>query len=369
MIRKSSRFIAGALVCLGAGWFALRVLPTIRLQGYKPLPVIPGKINLVAVQRGAGYRIVVSNGIAHLVEAGGSSEGFAEDMERSDTHDAARLPIRETLQSLQGDPEELGKLVMSVDKMSEDDLPPQQVVWTAENLKRALDGDPDLVKKLEANLNTKLDGTPLDTINLDAILNGIVIDSPIEVKVPMEGKLKPVVCRTKEFYQTLFAGNIQKVVDDRFNLTREALIGFYREKANQVLKGRKEDVRGNLLSRIDPAKLRERASAPEKILANMTVLINEDHMTGASFVTYPGPNRSILSTVTLKLTEEGRMRLWKYSHENPGFQLLLTVNGVAIAAPRITTDLAELEVKLTRIPSKDQVQDAVEAINKTAKNK
>lgn len=367
MMRKSGKFVVGALACLAAGWFAMRAWPTLRLKDYKPVPVVPGNINLVAVQKEAGYRIIVSNGIAHLVELG-SSEAFTEEMDRADTHDAARLPIRESLKSLQGDPAALGKLVMSVNKMSEDDLPPTQVLWKAEDVRKALDGDAALVAKLEHDLNTKLDGTPLDTIDLDAILNGIVIDAPVVVKVPMEGQTKAIACRTREVYKSLFAGRIQKIVDERFNLSRESLIGYYKQQASEVMKGRKEDVRKSLESRIDPQRLSERAVAPEKILANMTVLINESHMQGASFVTYPGPNRSILSTVTLKLTEEGRMRLWKYSHDNPGFQLLLTVNGIAIAAPKITTELAESEVSLTKIPSKEQVQDAVEAINKTAKD-
>jgi hypothetical protein len=66
--------------------------------------------------------------------------------------------------------------------------------------------------------------------------------------------------------------------------------------------------------------------------------------------------------LTLRLTEDGRMRLWKYSHDHPGFQLLLTVDGVAIAAPRISTELVEPQVTLTQVRSETLVQDATDLI-------
>ena len=371
MFRKSTGFVFASLVVLGLVWGCIKAWSCVSLASYKPIPIKPGEINLVAVKRGAGYRIIVSNGTAHLVELTGDAAFDAPDTTQdADTQDKGRLPMKEALLALQGDAEALGEFVMAVNKSKPDDLPPVQVVWKAEDLLKALTGDAILASKLEHDLNTKLDGAPLDTFSLNAILNGIVIDSPVTVQVPIEGSSKPIVCRIREPYKTLFAGSIEKMIDDRFNPTKEAMIGFYREKANQTLKeGRKENVSESLRSRIDHEKLQSWAVGPERILANMTVLISESQMTNATMSTFSGPEPSILSNVTLKLTEDGRMRLWKYSHENPGFQLLLTVNGIAIAAPRITTELAASEVKLTGIPSKELVEDAVSAINLSAAGK
>ena len=352
-------------------WGGIKAWSILSLSGFKPTPVLPGEINLVAVEKGAGYRIIVSNGTAHLVEVSGDASFDApDDNERADTQDAGRLPMREALKALQGDTDALGTLVMEVNKAKPDDLPPVQILWKSEDILKALDGDVNLRAKLEHDLNTKLNGDPLDTFNLDAVLNGIVIDSPVKVRVPLETETKELVCRIREPYKTLFAGSVQKMIDDRFNPTREAMIGFYRDRANTLIKEkRQENVEGSLRSRIDPKKLQSWAVGPEKILSNMTVLINENHMTGATADSYPGPDRSILSNVVIRLTDEGRMRLWKYSHDNPGFQLLLTMNGIAIAAPRIKTELAESEVMLTRVPSKELVQDAVDSINRLASGK
>lgn len=371
MFRKSGGFVIGAAVVLGLAWGGLKLWSEVNLSGYKPVPVKPGEINLVAVRRSAGYKIIVSNGTAHLAELSGNTAFDAPDTnEQAAAQNTPHLPIKETLKALQGDAKALGEMVMAVNDSKPDDFPSVFVVWTAEDIEKALNSDAELRKKLEHDLNTKLDGSPLETFNLDAILNGIVIDSPVTVKVPIEGKEQEIVCRIQEPYKTLFAGSVQKMIDEKFNPTTAAMLGFYRDKANEVLNtGRKEDVAGSLKARTSRDKLQTWATRPERILANMTVLISDNQMEGARFDSYPGPNRSILSDVTLKLTDDGRKRLWKYSHDNLGFQLLLTVNGVAIAAPKITTELAESEVKLTRIPSKELVEEAVNSINKLASGK
>jgi len=370
-LHKSGGFVLAAILTLVVVWGAMWLYPRIMLAGYNPAPIVPGDINLIAVQKGARYKIIVSNGIAHLLEiadASGGEAGFdapVSDWENADTQDTGRLPIRETLQSLQGDAVALGKLVMSVNKIKEEDLPSVRVVWKAEDLTKAVSGDKALQDKLEHDLNTRLDGTPLAQIDRNAILNGIVVDSPVTVNVPIKGNLTPVVCRIQEPYKTLFAGAIENIIVHKFTISNESLIGYYKAEAAKILgpRGHKEDVRASILSKIDPKTLGEKAVGPERILANTKVLISESEMTGASFVQYQGQNRAILSDITLRLTEDGKKRLWKYSHDNPGFQLLFTENGVAIAAPRIKTELAENEVKLTRVASKELVEDAVNAIN------
>lgn len=367
LIGRSQGFVIGAAVVLAVAWAVMWVVPRVSLAGYNPDPVKPGTVNLIAVQREAGYRIVVSNSIAHLVELTGNEAFDAPDMDRDSTQDAARLPIRETLKALAGDVDALGHLVMSVNKIREDEFPPSPAVWRAEDIQRAIDGDMGLRQSLERDLNTGLDGKPLDTVSISAIINGIVIDAPVTVVVPIEGKPTSLVCRVREPFQTLFAGAVESKINDRFNLSKEMLIGHYRELAKKELeKPAPDDVAGALKSRISPSRLKFLAEVPERILANIKALVNENQMSGATLDTYDGPNRTILSDVTLKLTKDGTMRLWKYSHDNPGFQLLLTVNGIAIAAPRITTELSGSEVVVKGVPGGEQVKEAVTFINKAA---
>jgi hypothetical protein len=67
--------------------------------------------------------------------------------------------------------------------------------------------------------------------------------------------------------------------------------------------------------------------------------------------------------LTVKLTPEGRDRLWQYSRGRVNSQLLLIVNGIAIAAPRIQHELAQGELTITQMPDEVLVRDAVEIIN------
>ncbi|MBS1723269.1 MAG: hypothetical protein JSS66_09990 [Armatimonadetes bacterium] len=367
-LRSAGPFVVTLGAILAAIWGYLWITPRIQLSGYRVLPVEPGQVDLIAVEKEAGYRIIVSNGIAHLVETSGNSEEFdAPELDKQATNDAPRLPIRETLQALQGDIKALGKLVSAVNKLRNDDWPTQEVVWRSEDLEHALKSPGQLRSKLESDLNTRLDGSPLDQVSVDAVINGIVIDMPVKVAMPTPDGPKTVVCRVQEAYKTLFAGQVEGKVNEKFKITKEALAASYRDLANNLQKkGRKENVVASIESRISSQKLQELAKGPERILANIRVLVTEAMTTGASSVPYEGQNGTILSDVTLQVNEVGRMRLWKYSHENPGFQLLLTVNGVAIAAPRITTELSGSDVKLRGVPSRDQVEEAVSFINKAA---
>jgi len=367
-IRVSWPFVASLAVVLGVAWGAKRLYTEAQLRDYRPTRVAPGRVCLAAVLPASRYRIIISNGIAHLAEITGDQEFGAPEDDKETLDTKAKLPMKETLAALQGDVAALGKLVMAVNQMKSEDLPTTMVVWTSEDIQRALDGDPALKARLENDLNTRLDGTPLETLRTGAIVNGIVLDMPVDVRVPFPEGVTTLTCRIQQPYKTLFAGAVNGEIDKVFNVGKEALLGIYRDQAQKVVQnGRKEDVAGSLRSRIDPKGRAHLAEAPERILQNFKILVNESHMSGASSVTYEGPNRAILADVTLKLTQDGRMRLWKYSHEKPGFQLLLIADNVAIAAPKIRTELAGDDVKLTGVPAGERTEDAVRFINEAAK--
>ena len=69
-----------------------------------------------------------------------------------------------------------------------------------------------------------------------------------------------------------------------------------------------------------------------------------------------------LYDLVLDLNDEGRDRLWKYSRNKVGTQLLLIVDGVAIAAPRVRHELAQKTVTITQMPDKALIQDAIDDI-------
>ena len=106
-----------------------------------------------------------------------------------------------------------------------------------------------------------------------------------------------------------------------------------------------------------------------KVLDNTVVLLNEAHVTSAAFNTYDIGQNKTTNDITLGLSDDGRMRLWKYSHDHKGFQLLFVVDTVAIAAPRVSTELPESVATIRRVPSTDLVQDAGGLLNEILKEK
>lgn len=350
----------------GAIYFGYRGYSIYRIKDVVLTPINPGAVSLIAVQTGSGYQIRVANQVAQLVEVSGSIDEARANREEMN---AKRLPIRELMQSLQGDTKALGKFVMSLNDFRDEDMPAVKVVWRMEDLEKAFGGDVALRKKLEQNLHVTLDGMPPNEIRLETLLNGIVINYPVEVEVTVDGKLQKMTCRVEEPFQSQFAQGVWKQIEMRFNPRREEIIGIYRDQALPIIegKGNKQDIASAIRGRYSPERLRELAKKPHRILASASVLLNEDFILGATSKKYVGKDDEILTDVAIKLTEAGKMRLWKYSFDNQGFQLMLIVDGVAIAAPRISTELAGDTVVITRVPNEALALDAVALMNKLAR--
>jgi hypothetical protein len=369
-LRPSEKVGLMAMGAIVVVWAARSAYSTLSLVGYEPARAEPGRVNVIALPREAGYRVIVSNGIAHLVQAGDDEKLEAPENDRQAERDAPRLPVRELLQSLQGDADALGKLTMAVNNMSDEAVPPNPVVWPVDDIERAINGDQALRRKLERDLLMTLDGRPLEEFTVASIQSGIVLEIPVPVRVPVGEKFRVVTAKVREPFRTEFATRVETRIAEKFNPPKETLAGIYRDEATQIARrasetGQWPDVVGMLRSRYSPSRVAGLTKIPERLLEMVDVIVSDDHLTGATFRSYDGPNRRKLSDVTLTVTDEGRMRLWKYSNRHPGFQLLLTVDGVAIAAPRIKTELMGREVTLTRIPSEVLVSDAVDLINQT----
>jgi len=345
-------------------WLSWNAYANAKLRGITLDPIEPGRVNIIAISPEAGYCIVVANQIAFLVEVPEGTVCGNMEMGVDSLSTRTRLPLRELLETLQGDEVALGTLTERLNEWSETDLSPQAKVWTAEDIRRALDGDAELEAKLVADLNVSLDGTPLGQIDLGAIIDGIIIDSPVEMTVPVGNEMRTLVGRVREVYQPQFCRAVWNRMRERFNPPEEYIIGIYREEADKVAeRGRGEDVRLSLANKIDTDRLQDLTIRPKLVLANTLVLLNEDHITSASFVSYDVDSKTTLNDITIGLTDVGRNRLWKYSHDNQGFQLLFVVDTIAIAAPKITTELVERTIKIRRVPSKELVEDAVQVLN------
>ncbi len=368
-IRSSFKVTVAVLAVFGGCYGAWRAYNNYSLSRYHLSEIVPGRINLVAIKPGAGYRIIVANQVAQLAEVSQSTFDAPGDREeQGEVNNGRKLPIKELLASLQGDEVALGRLVMSLNDMSEANLPPERNIWKAEDIRRALDGDPTLQKRLAEDLHVGLDGNPPDYLNLKKLLNGIVIENPVRVSASVGGVRKTLTGAVLEPFRSQFSRSFENRIKDKFNLPVEQLEGIYIDETTPLRKdpAKREDVRKSLEARIAPAHVDQLAEKPARVLSNAVVVLNESFIKGASTESYNGPNSRKLYDISVHLTDEGRMRLWKYSHEHQGFQLLLIVDDVAVAAPRIRTELSERTVKITQLSAGQLVEDAVNGMNQAS---
>jgi len=366
MAIKSGTIAIALVVATGAiigGW---RLYADAQLRGFQEFYPAPGRVNLIAINPGSGYRIIVSSDTASLAEVSGDTfgGGAERDPEAQDIISQRKLPIRELIGSLSGNEKDFSRLAMFLNELSPDDLPTNPIIWTPEDLTKALDGDPALRQKLERDINTKLDGTPLDGFSINSVIESIVLAVPVPVEVTIKGEKRTLTATVLEQFQTRFAAQVAKRFTERFR-TNEQLIGLYREEANRVATGDavREDVALSLRERISPNRINQLAEKPRRVLENARILITNENITQATDRQYEGPNQAQLTDVILQLDRPGHLQLWKYSRQKPGFQLLFVKDGVALAAPRITTELAESKVTITGMRARNLALDAVKLIN------
>lgn len=352
-------FVGSVLLIMAVAYFGYNAYSKWRLSSFELKPIEPGQVNLVAVRPGQGYFITVSNRIAHLAQ--GNSSGMEANMGEGSLTNAKRLPIKELMKSLQGDEEALGVLIEKMNEISANDLPANQVLWPKEKLEKALDGDKALQGELIADLNVDLDGTPLDTIDLRAIIDGIVIVTPVPITYQIGDETRTLEGPVRIHYQPNLARAVEDEINKKFNPSSETVIGIYTDAAAKASEA-KEDVADSIRRRMGSVRQQQLAAEPSRILANAMVLVNEEFVTGVTLDTYENNKGDTLSDITLNLTEEGRMRLWKYSYGRENFQLLFVVDGVAFAAPRITTPLAERKLTIRQLPDQILANEAFEKL-------
>lgn len=373
MRAKTPALVIGFLAVVGVGYGGWRAFGEYQLRNLQMNPIKPGHVNIVAVNPGSGFGIIVSNQVAQLAEFS-DSDLDAPEMNEDDVITKKKLLIREFLGALQGNGDALGKLVMSLNDVNEGEFPAEAEVWTKDQLERAINGDANLKPKLERALSMTLDGQPLATLDLDRLIDGIIIEVPFEMEYNVGGTETKVRGVYRESFNSQFASRAGRRLTEKF-LTDAAMQATYAEEIKRTrgeltdkdgnpIPAQKEDLLQSLKGRFSEARLKELTAKPYRVLENAFVVVNDEMITGASKNTYDGGNNQPVTDIRLNLTEEGRLRLWKFSREHPRFQLLFMVNSVALAAPRIGTELAEKNVTIRGVGAEQLAADAVEDINR-----
>lgn len=364
-MRSSTKITVGFVAVVLLAYGGCRFYNERAIAGMQFTPIAPGNVNFVGIDPGSGYKIIVANFVAQLVDASDSFGNGEGSSGNGPTEGAIkkRIPIKEMLAVLRGDDSALGPLTMTMNDMKEENLPPTRIMWTADEIRKAIAGDPALKTKLELDLNVHLDGSPLDKIRPSSIENGIVIDAPIKVQVNVNGVVKTVTGHVLDpFKPRLILAVEARYADKAYDRTMQQ--GYYMDESQKVLKDPKlrEDVAKSLQEKISDETARSRAVPVERVLKSATVVVTENQITKASSRTYD-TNDGERSDLTIALTDEGRKRLWKYSLNKVNTQLLLIADGVAIEAPRIQHVLSEGELTVTQMRDKTLVTDAVKMIN------
>ncbi len=372
-LHREHKIAIGFVALFAGAYFGYQAYAAYAIDRVQFAPLKPSRVNIIGVDTSAGYRIIVANQVAQLVQ-GGTDEFGAPDFSETDSNSnqKRRVPLREMLRALQGDEEALGKFVTGMsEELRKAEMPTVEIVWKAEDIAKALDGDSTLATKLEQDLNMRLDGSPLDQIRMRSVQNGIVILNRVPITFQVEGQERTLNSEVKLPYRPRFIEDLEKRYQERFQQTAQQVMGYYLELADEQAAnpGSKEDVAKSLRNRIDP-KLLESRFVPDalRVLKNSTVLLNDTFMKKASFSEQPGPEGKPVYDLAIDVSEEGRQRLWQFSRKHQGVQLLLVVDGIAIAAPRVRGELTLPQVTIKQVPDRGLVEDAVELINSLRNN-
>jgi len=368
-LRSSTKIAIGFVIIAGGSIYGYQYLMRNSIMSQKFATIVPGDVNLVGINAGAGFKIIVANQMAQLVQA---SDNFGG--QESDTGGATegaikkRVPIREMLEVLKGNEKALGTFIMKVNDRDENDSwPPIRVVWTAERLKSAINGDKVEEAKLVHDLNMNLDGTPVQNLNRASMENGIIIDYPVTIHVHADQGPKSVTGRVEEPFKPDLLSSIEKKLTDK-QVTNEMIAGYYAEAVQGIATGKtkKQDIAKAIMARLSPDNANELSTAPERILTSAQIVVNESHISSASYRKYDTTNGK-MNDLTIEMTDEGRKRLWQFSEDRVGTQLMLVVDGIAIAAPRINHELSQGEITITQMADESLVKHAVDGLNKHKK--
>jgi hypothetical protein len=371
-LRSSTKIAIGAVLIAGALYGVWRFGVGAWVNGHQFPPLKPGRVSLIGIQSGKGFKIHIAEGIAQLVEDKSAVFGPSDEDQAGDDSGGAskkRIPIGDMVATLGGDETALTKFFDRINEVGpKDDWPAEsmRVIWPADKLMKAISGDAALQKQLETDLCLHLDGTPLTQITLKAISSGIVVDVPVPVRVNVGGQLRTMTAHVQKWFRPSVSVKTETAFSKKMSFSNTQIMAMYLEAASAAKTG---DLRPALKSIADPATLGDKVRSAEEMLSDAEVILTDASMEHASSEPTNIGTRSLGSTPSglwdlhIKVSEEGRLRLWKYSRQHMNDQLLLVSSGVAIAAPWIKQELFSSDFSIEQMPDEGLVQEAISTIN------
>ena len=370
--RASTKIVIGFVALVALGYFGYNFYENRAIGNLKYAPLEPGVVNLVGVDTAkGGYHIVVANRIAQLVQtANGAFEAQGQDPSQGgggDDSDAQKkkVPLMEMIQTLQEKSAAVGPFVSILNDMKQEDVNDKAKDWSKADIEKALAGDKSLKDKLQADLNTNLDGSPLAQFDPKTFQTGITIHLPVTMTIPSPTGDKQVTGDLLFPFQTRLMLALEQRVATESNLyDNKVLAGYYAEVAKPFMTDPKQrqNVAEALKQIISQANVDGMTELPQKVLGSLQILANDQLIKHASYTTEDTPKGPVCN-MEIELTDEGRNRLWQYSRDKVGTQLLLVVDGVAVSAIQIKDVLAQTNLTISNLPDETIVKNAVNKIN------
>ena len=358
-IRPVTKIVIGFFGLLGLGYGGTYAYTKVMLAKTNLHPIESSDLCLLAISPDAGVKIITANQMVQVVEASDQFHGDSSDSGGATSGSVKkRIPVRELVGLLGGDPDSAQSFVRKMRDSNEDsELSEAAPLWAKEDILKAIGGDTALKAKLENDLNVMLDGKPLSVLNRVAYFYGIRVKIPIFLKVP-NSKGAAINAFDIVSFKTRAMTQFYKEMQARF-VDKKQLQQFYdsflKDNPNNA-----QDISQTLKQVCARSEASEELKKVEHIGSHSTILVNQTMINSVSMVEQ-NDGKVTTYDLKLKLSPEGKNRLWKFSSEG-GTQVLVVSKGVAIAAATIGTQLNSEELAIKQIPDKRLVEEAVSLV-------
>lgn len=359
-VRATTKIAIGFVGLIALAYGGSYAYTKIELANVNLDPIPSSDICILAIGPKAGVRDIVANQMVQIIESSGGFKGEGSDEGGAQTGSVKkRIPVKELVEILGGNPESVPPFLKKLKTVKEDEEESQtSPIWSKQDIEKAMAGDAALKSKLEHDLNMSLDGTPLPKINRTAFFDGIRVKTPITLKIPnAKGptlETYDIVTYRPRFLTQFFKTMQTKFYDDAQLQTDYAIFV-------KGLTESKEKLDSTFESIFKRSALSEETRKAEQIASNTKILVNQGMIRDMELEQHSVDGKDISYDLKLKLTPEGKNRLWKFSSEG-GTKIILVSKGVGIAAATIGTSLNSEELVIKQVPDKTLIEEAVSLI-------
>ncbi len=360
-LRPSTKIAIGFVALLAVGFGGNKLYTQVRLSGVKLDPISSDNLCLVAISPEAKVKILSVNRMVQVVEASDDFKGTGTDSGGANSGSIkARVPMKELLTILDGDPSGITGLIYKLGKKENaEEASDEAPLWSAADAEKALAGDPTLKAKLENDLNVSLDGTLPLKLNRTAFYHGIRLQVPVTFDVP-NASGKPVQGFNTVPIKSRAMSTLYKELESKF-LDDAALDRFYAEFVAKSDGKSQEDPATLIKSLLGQGQRGDGYTKALNILKNSLIITNRKMVESAS-VAEVATDKEKSYDLSIQLTDEGAQRLWKFSSEHPNTKIIVVSKRVPIAAATIGTQLNSKELVIKQIADKTLVQEAVDLV-------